>query len=152
MKVSQNKTFVFSSTKNFSNSIVNDGSKNTFTMMLSYASNFRPNSTKYAEQLNQDQTQRAIEQAAMNSQLNKFDDFESEAPSKISGPKDELDGEMVRTKSEKTSRSNLKSPMSRTGSSFNRVRFKDQVEVNEMPRKDELDAINRLPRTPASEL
>lgn len=46
-KISQNKTFVFSSTKQTS-SLTTEKNKNSHTLMLSYASNFRPEKPKSA--------------------------------------------------------------------------------------------------------
>jgi len=129
-KVSQNKTFVFSSSKNFSNSS-NNKSQNNFTMMLSYASSFRAGgkddlaSTMYVER------DRAAEQLSMNRDLAQFEEANGlnnplEIQNSAGGSLN-----LSRNNSKDLKKSNLKSPMSKTGTSFNRVKFKEgEPEVN----------------------
>jgi hypothetical protein len=116
-------------------------------MMLSYASNFRPNqrgSTNRDGLSSENRPRTTTNQEEIQSQLNKF---EEAAASEVNYKYDpnynyfpELQNQdenstfyMMKNneKSEKApSRGNLKSPMSKTGSSFNKVKFRDHEDFN----------------------
>jgi len=73
-KISQNKTFVFSSTKQAS-SMVNDKSKNSFALLLAYASNFRPDKSRnnqYAQEQQAGNEKKKEDQKVFTDQIKEF--------------------------------------------------------------------------------
>jgi hypothetical protein len=153
--VAQNKTFVFSSIKSFTNGPPASSTQNKYTMMLSYATNFRNDkkslaSTMYStkeeskKQSLPDPMKRASEQDEFNAEISRFEDGvnsginykynpafnyapelqNSDDSSTFFKKKNEVALAINRT----TSKSSMRSPLSKTASSFKGVKFRDDVD------------------------
>jgi hypothetical protein len=145
LKVAQNKTFVFSSIKSFTNPAPSNNSQNKYTMMLSYATNFRSEKKSFANTMysSQEQTKkesapttmnRASVQEQFNADINKFEEAANSEINYKYNPTFNYEPELQNQDDHSTfyrkpdtatsgTKSSLKSPMSRTAQSFKEVKF-----------------------------